>query len=339
MPQIKHKKQTYKISPPLKQYLVENGRSSQIPLAYEDLLRYENAIPLYDHQGNDTLWLTVFYPHHAVDEIFYALKYIYSLMKADGDISVMEHKYIDRVDLCSYGNTRPFRVRIVNKVNDNFDYFYIKYSDASRIYGLELEHILSPNPISYIVDRTTLVEEHIAGIPGEMFFESYLNNGLQNHIRLAKEFVKFNERCFIRLLGDMHSSNFVVDMMPDFDELHYRMRAIDFDQQSYEGQKSIYMPQYFKQNNPLIKLGLQLMTPESVRQYQKEEHALITTRLKTSRYQIKDLLDAMCQDTIAPQKNVKQLGKELAHHYKNNSFLKCRNMGDMVKASLRASLL
>ncbi len=176
MPQIKHKKQTYKISPPLQQYLGENGRSSEIPLAYEDLLRYENAIPLYDHQGNDTLWLTVFYPHHAVDEIFYALKYIYSLMKADGDISVMEHKYIDRVDLCSYGNTRPFRVRIVNKVNDNFDYFYIKYSDASRIYGLELEHILSPNPISYIVDRTTLVEEHIAGIPGEMFFEYYLNH-------------------------------------------------------------------------------------------------------------------------------------------------------------------
>jgi hypothetical protein len=339
MPQIKNKKQTYKIRPPLKRYLEENGRSSQIPLAYEDLLRYENAIPLYDHQGNDTLWLTVFYPHHAVDEIFYALKYIYSLMKAEGDISVMEHKYIDRVDLCSYGNTRPFRVRIVNKINDNFDYFYIKYSDASRVYGLELEHILSPNPISYIVDRTTLVEEHIAGIPGEMFFENYLNNGLQNHIRLAKEFVKFNERCFIRLLGDMHSSNFVIDMMPDFDELHYRLRAIDFDQQSYEGKKSIYMPQYFKQNNPLIKLGLQMMTSESVRQYQKEEHALIATRLKTSRYQIKDLLDAMCQDTIAPPENVKRLGKELARHYKNDSFLKCRNMGDMVKASLRASLL
>ena len=26
-----------------------------------------------------------------------------------------------------------------DKINDNFDYFYIKNADASRIYGLELE--------------------------------------------------------------------------------------------------------------------------------------------------------------------------------------------------------
>jgi hypothetical protein len=38
----------------------------------------------------------------------------------------------------------------VNKINDNFDYFYIKNADASRIYGLELEHILSPNKINLI---------------------------------------------------------------------------------------------------------------------------------------------------------------------------------------------
>jgi hypothetical protein len=339
MPQIKKKKATYPISQRLRRYLEETGRAARIPLEYNDLLRYDNAIPLYDNQGNDTLWLTVFYPQYAMDEIFASLKMIYSLMKAEGDVSVMEHKFIDRVDLCSYGNTRPFRVRIVNKVNDNFDYFYIKNADASRVYGLELEHLLSPNPISYLVNETTLIEEHIAGIPAEMFFKSYLNNGLQNHTRLAKEFVKFNERCFIRLLGDMHSSNFVVDMMPDFDELHYRLRAIDFDQQSYEGRKSIYMPQYYKQNNPLIEIGLKLMTPESVKQYQKEEHALISTRLKSARYQIKDLMDAMCQDTIAPPENVKALAQDLAQHYKNDSFYKCQNMGEIVKASLKAALL
>jgi len=338
MPQIKKKKQTYTVSPPLQTYLEDNGRSADLSITYHDLLRYEHAIPLYDKQGQDTLWLTVFYSQSAMDEIFASLKHIYSLMKAEGDVSVMEHKYIDRVDLCSYGNTRPFRIRIVNKINDNFDYFYIKYADASRIYGLELEHLLSPNPISYIVDKTTLVEEHIAGIPGEMFFDTYLHNGLQNHIRLAKEFVKFNERCFLRLLGDMHSSNFVIDMMPDFDELHYRLRAIDFDQQSYEGQRSIYMPQYFKQNNPLIKIGLELMTPESVRQNQKEEHALIATRLKTFRYQIKDLMDAMCKDTIAPPENIRQLREELTHHYRNRHFVRCKNMGEIVKASLRTAL-
>jgi len=42
-----------------------------------------------------------------------------------------------------------------------------------------------------------------------------------NPIRLAKEFEKFNERCFVRLLGDMHSSNFVIDVTPDFEETNF----------------------------------------------------------------------------------------------------------------------
>ena len=173
-------------------------------------------------------------------------------LKADGDVSVMKHLTVDRVDICSYGNTKPFRVRIVNKVNDNFDYFYVKTADASRIYGLELEHILSPNRISYLTWNNTLIEEHIAGIPGDQFMKYHLEDPNLNPIRLAKEFIKFTERCFVRLLGDMHSSNFVVVVTPDFEEIHYRIRSIDFDQQSYEAKRSVYMPQYFKQNNPLI---------------------------------------------------------------------------------------
>ena len=146
-----------------------------------------------------------------------------------------------------FGNTKPFRVRIVNKLNDNFDYFYIKNADASRVYGLELEHILSPNRISYYVDGDTLIEEHIMGVPGDKFIKNHLSDTSLNEIRLVKEFIKFNERCFIRLLGDMHSSNYVVEIIPDFEEINYRIRAVDFDQQSYDGRKQVYMPQYYKQ--------------------------------------------------------------------------------------------
>lgn len=338
MPQIKRKKTAYRISPALQHYLDEQGRTTPVPITYHDLLRYDNTVPLYDNRGNDTLWVTVFYPQQDMDRIYYALKMIYSILKADGDISVMQHLSVDRVDLCVYGNTRPFRVRIVNQINDNFDYFYIKYADASRIYGLELEHISSPNRMTYTVADQTLIEEHIAGIPGEQFFKEFLHNERQNHTRLAKEFVKFNERCFVRLLGDMHSANFVVDVTPDFDELHYRIRAIDFDQQSYEGSKTIYMPQYYKQNNPLIEVGLRVMTSESVRQYQTEEHALIAARLRSSRHRLKDLLDAMTQDTLAPPAHVEQLKQALARHHRNEDFLRCGSMGDIVRMSLRASL-
>lgn len=338
MPHIEKKKNAYPVSKDMKSYLARHGRLAKLPIYYGDLKRYSNVVPIYNNKGDDTLWVSVFYEQYDMSHVHYALKMVYAILKADGDMSVMEHLYVDRVDLCTYGNTQPFRIRIVNKINDNFDYFYIKYADASRLYGLELEHILSPNRISYLVDESTLIEEHIAGIPGEQFFKEHLRSERQNFTRLAKEFVKFNERCFVRLLGDMHSSNFVIDVTPDFDEIHYRIRSIDFDQQSYEGRKSIYMPQYFKQNNPLIEIGLKIMTPATVRQYQKEEHALIATRIKTARSQITDLLDTMCRDTISSTENVLMLREELARHYKNDHFLACKNMGELVKASVTYAL-
>jgi len=223
---IKHKKPPYPIGNKLREYLRKFDRECQLPISYEDLLRYDNEIPLYDGKGNDTLWLTVFYPQLEMAQVYSDLKKVYALLKADGDMEVIEHLSIDRVDLCVYGNTQPLRIRIVNQLNDNFDYFYIKKADASRVYGLELEDLLSPNRISYLVHQDTLIEEHIIGIPGDQFIKDNLKQESINEIRLAKEFVKFNERCFVRLLGDMHSSNFVVDVTPDFEEVSWQARYL-----------------------------------------------------------------------------------------------------------------
>ncbi|AUD07298.1 hypothetical protein [Spirosoma pollinicola] len=334
MPIITRKKQIYSIGRPLREYLAQYNREHALPIQYTDLLRYDNSVSLFDKRDRDTLWETVFYPASEVDDILLALKTIYAILKADGDMSVTGHLTIDRVDLCSYGNTMPFRVRVRNLVNDNFDYFYIKNADASRIYGLELEHILSPNRISYLTSGNTLIEEHIAGIPGDMFFEQQMLDADRNAVRLCKEFVKFNERCFIRLLGDMHSSNFVVDITPDFDEVYYRIRAIDFDQQSYEGRKSVYMPQYYRQNQSIIDLGTVCLTPESVRQYQIEERSLVAGRLRVEQIRILDLMGPMRSDSIAPPGNVTQLGASLNRHYRTKSFDDCRTMGDLVWRSL-----
>ncbi len=331
---ISKKKIPYKISTRLRAYLNKYDREIALPIAYDSLLRYDNSIPLYDRNGNDTLWETVLYPQDDMADIYFALKKIYSIMKADGDVGVMDHLFIDRVDLCVYGNTQPFRVRIVNRINDNFDYFYIKNADASRIYGLELEHLLSPNKISYVVYKDTLIEEHIVGIPAEQFIKNHLKDPNLNETRLAKEFVKFNERCFVRLLGDMHSSNFVIDITPDFEEVDYRLRAIDFDQQSYEGRRAIYLPQYFKQNNPIIKIGLKSLTPETVRQYQREERSLIANRVKVEKIRVDDLLSAMTHDRISKPGNVVRLGEELAEFYEETEFIHCKNMGELVEMSL-----
>ncbi len=112
---ISKKKIPFRINADLRKYLESYNREVALPIDYRYLLRYDNAIPLYDKRGNDTLWETVFYAHSEIDEIYYALKTIYADLKADGDLSVMKHLYVDRVDVCSYGNSKPFRIRIVIK--------------------------------------------------------------------------------------------------------------------------------------------------------------------------------------------------------------------------------
>ncbi|WP_020526947.1 hypothetical protein [Flexithrix dorotheae] len=335
MAAITTKKPVYPISASLRRFLVNHHREIEVPITYSDLFHYTSSINLEDKNGNDTYWETVFYSQADNEHIQACLKQVYALMKADGDTSIMDHLYIDRVDLCMYGNTKPFRVRIVNKLNDLFDYFYIKQADASRIYGLELEHLLSPNKINYLVKGNTLLEEHIPGIPGDSFVKHYVIPQKVNARRLAKEFVKFNERCLVQLLGDIRGDNFVVEIIPDFDEVYYRMRAIDFDQQAYDGRKSIYMPQFFKENYPIIDLGLKNMKPEVELQYQKEERSRIANRIRTSELQLNALVKTMSNDRISTEENVDQLKYELAELYNDSEFIACRNMGEILNSSLR----
>ena len=334
MNDISKKKIHYPIKEHLRQYLEEYSREISLPIKYEDLNHYENAISLYDDAGKDTMWETVFYSQSDMAEIHDGLCRVYALLKTEGDTEVTEHLYVNRIDFCPFGNSKPFRIRVTNRFNDNYDYFYVKKADASRVYGLELEHILSPNRIFYIVDGTTIVEDHIAGIPGDVFINSWLEDPQLNKIRLAKEFVKFNERCFVRLLGDMRSYNYVIDVTPDFDAIQYRIRAIDFDQQTYEGNKTMYLPQYFKDNNPIVEFVSNLLDPKTIRQYQKEERVMIANRIRVSRYRLKDLSDCLDNDTISPPEKVDQLKQELALHFNDETFLECESMGDILRTRL-----
>ena len=84
----------------------------------------------------------------------------------------------------------------------------------------------------------------------------------------------------------------------------------------------------------MIQLGIKHITPESMVQYQREERALIATRLKSSTIEITDLLKSMEQDVISKPENVASLKFELAHHYKQNAFLQCKNMGELLRLSL-----
>jgi hypothetical protein len=328
------KKQPYTIGNQLWSYLGQFGRSHKLPLQYHDLTRYVASVPLLDHHGDDTLWETVYYSESDRPDVFKALTAVYALLKTDGDMSVVEHLTVARIDFCTFGNTKPFRVRIINRLNDNYDHFYVKRADASRVYGLELEELLSPNSVVYLVDGQTMIEEHIVGIPGDEFVKNHLDDLPFNQVRIAKEFIKFNERCFVRLLGDMRSYNYVVAVTPDIEGAQFRIRAIDFDQQSYEGRKRFYLPQYFKENNPIIALGIRHLSPESVNQYQYEERSLIAARARASVVRLNALFECMKTDQISGSEKVEKLAIELAAHHNFPAFLKCQSMGDIVWTNL-----
>ncbi|RAJ10639.1 hypothetical protein LX64_00244 [Chitinophaga skermanii] len=339
MQEISRKKVFFPLNPAFRNYLKLYERELKLPISYEDLKYYDFGVPVYDKYGKDTLWVSVMYPQHMIDTIHNGLKRIYSILKAGGDQAAEEHLHIERIDYCTFGNSHPFRIKIVNNYNEVYDYFYIKIADASRIYGLELEHILSPYWMNFYIDGNTLVEEHIAGVPGDQFAKDYINRPEFNPKRIAKEFVKFNERCFVRLLGDMRSYNFIFDITPDFDDVQFRIRAIDFDQQFYEGKKTLYMPQFFKENRVFVELAMKHLNAEVVKQYQQEERSLIARRIKAHRHRMKDLRDVIMTDRVSFPEKIQQLGSELAVHYEDPVFAKCKTMGEIIERSLKRLLV
>ncbi len=328
------KKPNVPFSPGLRSYLTRYKRERELPVTYERLRAFHEAIPLVDADGRPTLWDTVIYHADEMSALNEALKRVYSILKVDGDFSVMQHLYVDRVDFCTFGNSTPFRVRIVNAFNDNQDYFYVKKADASRAYGLELEHLLSPNRLNFLTHGQTLVEEHIAGVPGDSFIENWLARPDLRAVRVAKELVKFNERCFVRLLGDMRSYNFVFVVTPDFEDAQVRIRAMDFDQQSYDGRKNFYLPQFFKENRPLALFCAKHLRKETAYQYQREEQTLLLQRAELAADRLGRLLREMSADPIAPPEKVVQLREALAEHYQRSDYLRCESMGALVVENL-----
>jgi hypothetical protein len=330
------KKPTFPVGDGLRRYLRTYKRERDLPISYERLRGFTEVIPLTDADGKATLWDTVIYDGNEMRALNEALKEVYALLKVDGDMSVVQHLYADRVDFCTFGNSTPFRIRIVNAYNDNQDYFYVKKADASRVYGLELEHLLSPNRLNFITHGSTLVEEHIPGVPGDIFINRWLHRPDLSPVRVAKELVKFNERCFVRLLGDMRSYNFVFVVTPDFEDFQLRVRAMDFDQQSYNGRRNFYRPQFFKENAALALFCSRHLRLETANQYLREEQTLMLQRAELAAARLGLLLAEMERDPISPPEKVHQLRKSLAEHYGRNEYLRCESMGALVRENLES---
>ncbi len=334
--EIEYKKPFYKIKAPLREHLKQYSRLVDLPITYRDLTHYRELIPMTDGNENPTLWYGVLYNHNELDFLQHQLVRVYELLVADGDN--MPYLRIESIEFCSFGNSKPFRIKVVNEINDNHDYFYIKRADASRVYGLELEEIFSPDKVSFLVHGETLVEEHIVGIPCDEFILKNKDVQIDNRLRFAKEFVKFNERCFTRLLGDMRAYNFVVEIIQDFDNIQYRFRPIDFDQQSYEGRKNMYLPQFYVDNRALVELAKELLSSGIANQYMREERVAMKKRFTASKQRTKSLLRRMKKDIISTPENREKLASELAKYHNSNTFETVKTMGDILVKHMELKL-
>jgi len=150
----------------------------------------------------------------------------------------------------------------------------------------------------------------------------------------AKEFVKFNERCMIRLLGDMRSYNYVIVPVHDFDHVVYKIRAIDFDQQSFEGKLKVYRPQFFKENLKMVELVRAKLQKGSVDQYKIEERSMVAKRILSAGTRMDRLLAAARPDHISLPENIERLKMEIYELTKDMGFKRCTTMGEVLALAL-----
>jgi len=329
------KKPTFPVNEMLNAYLKNYNRIIKIPIFYDDLLRFQGSVVVYDKNDEDTLWVRAYYSQFEREDIDRSLKKVYTMLHSDGNDDSIPFLNVDAIDYCTFGNSKPFRIKIRNILNDNFTYFYVKKADASRIYGLELEHILSPHNMNFLVHKDTLIEEHIAGIPGDDFIRDMLPKCTElEKAQIAKEFVKFKERCLIRLLGDMRSYNYVITPTHDFDHIIYKIRAIDFDQQSFEGNLKVYNLQFLKENFNMIEMVSKKLQNDSILQYKIEERSFMAKRMITAPRRTNRLIKCMKSDTISFPENVALLRKQLIKYVGDVKFKECQNMGEILETIL-----
>ena len=241
------------------------------------------------------------------------IKYKFSIIKNDIEI---ENKRINHINIYH----RDWQ-------NNNCDEII---EILKNEYSIDVNNLVS---LAFITSQVNCFDQHFH-IDYEGKVKTYFIPLIDLDDNNGTEFVKFNERCLVRLLGDMRSYNYVIDVTPDFEDTQYRIRAIDFDQQSYEGKKSLYVPQFYKENLPFVELCMKQLNENTVRQYQSEERSLMARRINTSRYRVNQLLKVMMKEKLSSEEKIDSLKTELSKHYNEESFLKCSSMGELMRESL-----
>ncbi len=327
-------KEVYTVSHQLQQYLQLFNRDVELPIAYSDLFHYQYTNAIKNENGKHTHWENVLYEPTILAAITSKLIATYQLLH---QLPAADYS-ITAVDFCEFANSMPFRISLINNSDNTNNYFYIKAADASRIYGLELEQLLSSNQTNFLYHQNTLVETHIDGLPGDEFLLKVNQLSANEQLLIAEEFIRFNERCFVRLLGDMRSYNFVVLQNKKLAN-SFRIKAIDFDQQCYEGKLNLYLPQFYKENLLFVELSVGMLNKNSIEKIRQDERKKLAALYLANKHQLKVLMNAMVQEEISENYKVVTLRKELNTYHHVHHFAHCSTMGAIVQQQIKQLLL
>jgi hypothetical protein len=138
----------------------------------------------------------------------------------------------------------------------------------------------------------------------------------------------------IRLLGDMRSYNYVIVPTHDFDHVVFKIRAIDFDQQCYEGRLNVYRPQFCIENLDMVNLVRNKIQKESIDQYKIEERSIVAKRMLSYQTRINSLTQCMQNDILSIPNYIERLREDIYQYTLDVAFRRSHTMGDIVKNAL-----
>jgi hypothetical protein len=316
-------KEVFEVSNGLQQYLKKYGRDIELPITYNDLLHYQYTNAIKDKQGKHTHWENVVYAAEILEPLHKKLLDIYQLLTQQQ----ADNFTIEAIDFCEFANSMPYRITVLHKQTKKRSWFYIKMADASRLFGLELEHLFTTNTINFLYHNNTLVETHIDGIPGDDFIAQATNMQPAEKLALAKAFIEFNEQCFAKLLGDMRSYNFVVVKNSNGS---FTCKPIDFDQQCYEGKLALYFAQFYKENYPYCQLVSEVLNDQLIEQHRLLARKKMAEQAKFNQQQVIDIVEVLLPEQITDGYKIIQLKNGLNTYFDTNVFAKCKTMGAIL---------
>lgn len=231
-----------------------------------------------------------------------------------------------------YGRTNPLRVK-VHFGNHTEKVFYAKELDEKRLFGIELEDILSEHKYNYSASGGAIYEDEVKG--DEIY---RLSNEARNDVSFLEEMAKLDYRAFLMLLKDLNPianpHNCVVSKRTLREGYTYEVRPIDFD--------GLFEIEDFQEESVLSgqrdqvidKLGKEKYT--LLRALEKEG---IKKRYCQNSERVNELLGVIGSSDEC-NTNVSRISCLLSKYYHDPKvrFYEAKNMGELLGMHLRAQL-